>query len=273
MGIAPMKSIVLDRHVVANNLGRELEMNVMGLRLMDLSRDDIYERIWDAIDHNKRIRVINANAYMFNLAWTRPWLRQLFAESEVTFFDGAGAQLAALVLCRRLPRRTTPPEWVENIMTSAAQRNATMYWLGGHPDTVATGMRNLSQKYGVKIAGYHHGYFDIREKSPENEAIIEHINSVKPDMIFLCMGMPRQELWLYENWRRLSVSVAITAGALVDHVAGRVQRPPQWVSNLGLEWFARLCKEPTRLWRRYIIGLPLFGVQILSELIFPRRWR
>jgi N-acetylglucosaminyldiphosphoundecaprenol N-acetyl-beta-D-mannosaminyltransferase len=133
-------------------------------------------------------------------------------------------------------------------------------------------MHNLTQYHGVKIAGHHHGYFDPSEDSSENKAIIEHINSVSPDIIFLCMGMPRQEIWLHQNWQKLNVSVAITAGALVDHVAGRVHRPPRWVSNLGLEWFARLCTEPTRLWRRYIIGLPLFGVQILSELIAPRHW-
>lgn len=273
MAVAELNPTAPNPVVIANDLSRPRDMEVMGLRLMDLSRDDICEKIWEAIDKNQRFRIINANAYMFNLAWTRPWLRQLFADAEVACFDGAGAQLAAFALCRRLPRRTTPPEWMENIIAGLAKRDGSMYWLGGRPEVMETAMHNLSQLNGVKIAGYHHGYFDIDQNSSDNKKLIEHINSVRPDIIFLCMGMPRQELWLHENWRHLNVPVAITAGALIDHVAGRVHRPPPWVSALGLEWFARLCHEPSRLWRRYLIGLPLFGLQIVSELIAPRRWK
>ena len=65
------------------------------------------------------------------------------------------------------------------------------------------------------------------------------------------MGMPLEERWLADHWDRLNVKVAVTAGALVDHVAGRVRRPPRWVANCGLEWAARLAIEPRRLWRRY----------------------
>ena len=70
------------------------------------------------------------------------------------------------------------------------------------------------------------------------------------------MGMPRQERWLWETFDQLQTGVAITAGALVDHAAGRVRRPPRWVANLGVEWLVRLVREPRRLWRRYLLGLP-----------------
>jgi N-acetylglucosaminyldiphosphoundecaprenol N-acetyl-beta-D-mannosaminyltransferase len=81
------------------------------------------------------------------------------------------------------------------------------------------------------------------------------------------MGMPRQERWLWDNWEELGPVVAITAGALVDHAAGRVRRPPRWVANLGVEWLVRLLREPRRLWRRYLLGLPVFGAYLLGYAI------
>jgi N-acetylglucosaminyldiphosphoundecaprenol N-acetyl-beta-D-mannosaminyltransferase len=81
------------------------------------------------------------------------------------------------------------------------------------------------------------------------------------------MGMPLQERWLATHWHALNARVAITAGALVDHAAGRVRRPPRWVANCGLEWAVRLAIEPRRLWRRYLLGLPSFGLAVLSELV------
>jgi N-acetylglucosaminyldiphosphoundecaprenol N-acetyl-beta-D-mannosaminyltransferase len=83
--------------------------------------------------------------------------------------------------------------------------------------------------------------------------------------------MPLQERWLHDHWHLINVPVAITAGALVDHAAGHVRRPPRWVANLGLEWAVRLVIEPKRLWRRYLLGLPVFVACVLTHTI-ARRW-
>jgi hypothetical protein len=112
--------------------------------------------------------------------------------------------------------------------------------------------------------------FDQRPGSADNQALVEHINRAAPDVLFVNMGMPLQEFWLYHHWLLLNVRVAVAAGALVDHAAGHVRRPPQWVANLWLEWAVRLAVEPRRLWRRYLIGLPMFGAVPLREMILRR---
>jgi N-acetylglucosaminyldiphosphoundecaprenol N-acetyl-beta-D-mannosaminyltransferase len=122
-------------------------------------------------------------------------------------------------------------------------------------------------------AGWHHGYFDRTPGSPANEAVIAAINAAHPDLLLLGMGMPVQEAWLDQNWSRLTVPVAITAGALVDHAAGLVSRPPLWVADLGLEWLVRLVIEPRRLWRRYLIGLPQFAWRLAPALLRRRTGR
>ena len=96
--------------------------------------------------------------------------------------------------------------------------------------------------------------------------MLADIERTKPDLLLINMGMPLQERWLSENWTKLDVPVAITAGALVDHMAGLVKRPPLWVANCGLEWLVRLVIEPRRLWRRYLCGLPLFALRCLVSV-------
>jgi N-acetylglucosaminyldiphosphoundecaprenol N-acetyl-beta-D-mannosaminyltransferase len=122
-------------------------------------------------------------------------------------------------------------------------------------------------RYDVVTVGVQHGFFDASSGSAESRAIIARINESRPTVLLVNMGMPRQERWLWDNWQELRPVVAITAGALVDHAAGRVRRPPRWVANLGVEWLVRLVREPRRLWRRYLLGLPVFGVYLLGYAI------
>ena len=244
---------------------------LLGAELDDLSAAEVVAAIFAVLDGGGRARVINANAYMLNLTHETPWLRALFRQSEIAFFDGAGAQLAAQVLTGHRPRRTTPPEWAAEVAAGVAQRNGSVYLLGGAAEAAATAAERLATLTGVRVAGFHHGFFDATPGSPEAEAVLDEINRLRPDVLFLNMGMPRQERWLHDFWDRADVSVAVTAGALVDHLAGRVRRPPRWVADLGFEWLVRLAVEPRRLWRRYVIGLPVFGFRVLREKLLPRR--
>jgi N-acetylglucosaminyldiphosphoundecaprenol N-acetyl-beta-D-mannosaminyltransferase len=244
----------------------------LGAALDDLSAVEIVAEILRVLDCGGRARVINANAYMLNLTFETPWLRDLFRQSEITFFDGAGAQLAAQFLTGRRPRRTTPPEWAAEVAAGVAQRGGSVYLLGGEATAAAAAAARLSSDTSVRVAGYHHGFFDPTPGSAEARAVIDEINRLRPAVLFLNMGMPRQERWLFDYWDQIDVPVAVTAGALVDHLAGRVRRPPRWVADLGLEWLVRLAVEPKRLWRRYVIGLPVFGWRVLGERRKPRQW-
>ena len=240
-------------------------ISVLGAELEDLSADDVVARIFTALDAGTRARVINANAYMLNLTYENVWLQELFKASEITFFDGVGAQLAARVLSGRHPRRTTPPEWVFDIARGVAKRGGSIYMLGGEKAAALKASERLSTATGVRIAGVRDGFFDHARGSNDNAALLAEINAARPDVLFINMGMPRQERWLYDHWDQLDTPVAITAGALVDHLAGRVRRPPKWVADMGLEWLVRLAVEPARLWRRYVLGLPVFGWRVLRE--------
>lgn len=241
-------------------------VELMGLRLHNLHRDRIAAKVAEAAIARRKLLVVNANAHMMVLAQKLPWLRGLFRSADISFCDGAGVQLAARLLKGRGIHRTTPPEWIGTAL-QALGADASIFWLGGEVEVAQTAARRFELLYGVRTAGVQHGFFDTAPGSADTLAVVGRINAARPSILLVNMGMPLQERWLWENWERLPDCVAITAGALVDHAAGRVQRPPRWVANLGVEWLIRLIHEPRRLWRRYLLGLPAFGYYMLRYAV------
>ena len=234
----------------------------MGVRIDDVTEAELVDAVTDAIARRARLDVVNANAHLVNLAQSRPWLIDLFDCAGVAFCDGAGVQLATWLRTGHRPARHTPPQWIHQLGRRLAAKGATVFWLGGDPDAVEAAATRMEATTGLRCVGRHHGFFDMTPGAPANEAVLAAINQAAPDLLLINMGMPRQERWLYDNRARLTVPVVITAGALVDHVAGLVRRPPRWVTDAGLEWLVRLLIEPRRLWRRYLLGLPLFALRL-----------
>lgn len=241
-------------------------IDIMGLRLHNLHRSTIAERVIAAASSRQKILVVNANANLVVLSQTIGWISELFLKADIAFCDGAGVQLAICLLKRRAAHRTTPPEWIGTVLEALGPK-ASIFWLGGSAEAVVKAARNYEERYGVRTAGTQDGFFDMAKDSAENLALVARINRAAPSILLVNMGMPRQERWLWENWDRLQTGVTITGGALVDHAAGHVHRPPRWVANLGIEWLVRLVREPKRLWRRYLLGLPVFGLYVLRYAV------
>ncbi len=246
-----------------------VRFEVMGLSLQNIHRAEIVDRVVHAARAGEKMLLVNANAHCVTLSQTQLWMRELFARADIAFCDGAGVQLATRFLRGFTPHRTTPPEWIGAALDRLGAE-ARIFWLGGAPDVVAAAAAQYAARYGCVTVGTQHGFFDATAGSPESDAIVARINQSRPSVLLVNMGMPRQERWLWDHWHRLQPMVAITAGALVDHAAGRVQRPPRWVANLGVEWLVRLVREPRRLWRRYLLGLPVFGLHVLRYAVRGR---
>ncbi len=240
----------------------------MGLRLDDIHRQVIADEVYHAAKNKKKMLVVNANAHLVVLSQKHVWLRSMFKAADIAFCDGAGVQLAGRILKGRTVHRTTPPEWIGAVLQRLGPEGS-VFWLGGTEAAVASAASAFAARYGVRSAGHQHGYFDASCGSEDTLTIIERINAAKPSILLVNMGMPRQEDWLWSNWGQLEPGVAITAGALVDHAAGLVSRPPGWIARIGMEWLYRLVLEPRRLWRRYLLGLPIFGFYLLKYSLWP----
>ena len=141
-----------------------------------------------------------------------------------------------------------------------------LYLLGGKEGVAKEAGKNIIKTYpNIKILGTHHGYFKgahIGHKDHEEEMkILEEINKLKPDIIFVGLGFPKQETWIHENKYRIDSKVIIGNGGTMDILSGNAKRAPEVFQKLGLEWFYRLIKEPSRIKRQMV--LPKFRLQVL----------
>jgi N-acetylglucosaminyldiphosphoundecaprenol N-acetyl-beta-D-mannosaminyltransferase len=157
----------------------------------------------------------------------------------------------------------TGADWVWGLASLCEAEERSLYLLGADPPLARAAAARLQRWYPrLRIVGSYHGYAELG--SPQNERVIEDINATRPDIVLLGMGTPKQELWAGRYADALDTSVLWTVGALFDYLAGRVPRAPRMLADNGLEWIFRLAIEPHRMWRRYLIGNPVFLSRVLG---------
>ena len=167
--------------------------------------------------------------------------------------DGMPIVLLSRLLRCRLPARVTGADMVPAICRRCAEEGLKVYVLGGDKDAVAEAFAKL----GVKcLAGHDDAFVKLDEQQPE---IVERINAAKPDILFVALGNPKQELWMGRYASKLDVGAMVGIGGTFNFIAGKVKRAPKWMQKSGLEWIYRIIQEPGRLWRRYAYGLVKFS--------------
>lgn len=250
-------------------------VEVLGVRVHDLSREELCARISALIRAGGRGVIANANVNAMNHAWSLKWFREFLNGSHTVFCDGYGVIVGARLLGQRLRHRNTYADLMWSLVGMAQDNGFSLYFLGAAPGVGEAAARRLRGFFpGLRIAGVLHGFFDKAAGGEESERVVAAINACRPDILIVGFGMPIQEKWLRENMARLEVKVAMPGGAVFDYMSGRVRRAPRWMTDHGLEWFGRLLMEPRRLWRRYLIGNPLFILRVLGERAgFVRRDR
>ena len=247
-------------------MSRADRAEVLGVGVDRLTVEDLRSEVGRLAREDERALVLNVNAHALNLCYEDAALRAFFNSAEVVFCDGAGVVLAARIFGGRLPARITYADWAWSLAAFAAAEGFSLFLLGGRPGVAQEAAKRLRERYpDLEISGLHHGYFDHRAGSPENEAVVREIKAARPDILLVGLGMPLQERWLMENREHLVFGVALTGGAVFDYVSGRLRRGPRLLTDNGFEWLARLLVEPRRLWRRYLIGNPLFLSRVLKQ--------
>jgi N-acetylglucosaminyldiphosphoundecaprenol N-acetyl-beta-D-mannosaminyltransferase len=242
------------------------KIDVLGVGVDPLTVEELHEEISRFVENGEHALVLHANVHGLNLAYRNGRLRGLFNRAPIVFCDGSGVMLGARILGRRIPERITYADWTWKLAAFAEERGFSLFFLGARPGVAEKAARRLEYRFPkLRIAGAEHGYFERTLGSPENEAIIKKINAARPDVLLVGFGMPVQEFWLAENWEKVDANVALTGGAVFDYVSGELRRGPRFLTDRGLESVARLMVEPRRLWRRYVIGNPLFLLRVLKQ--------
>lgn len=239
---------------------------ILGVSIDNLSLDQVLDSIQTMIEERQKCVVAYVNIQALNLAHQIPEFRAFINCAGLVFCDGFGVLLAAKLLGQRLEYRFTPPDWFPRLMQICAARGFSVFFLGAAPGVVERlAERYLAEYPGLRVAGTHNGYFDKTPGSTENTALLEQINLSSADILVIGFGMPLQERWLQDNWEQLNIHVALPTGAMFDYLGGVTRRAPRWMTDHGFEWLGRLIIEPRRLWKRYLIGIPLFFARVLRQ--------
>lgn len=227
--------------------------------------ESLFERIVQDTKKPGQHLVHYLNIHVANTAFVQPDLKRILQTSALVYCDGAGIVLGAKMLGQSLPVRLTAADWLPDMLGYFAEAQCSVFLLGGEPSVPESAMAVLDEMVpNHSVIGAHHGFI-LKDAELEN-AVIERINQLKPDILIVGFGTPLQERWIEKNRHRLEVSTIYAIGAVMDFISGKVSRCPRWMGDAGLEWLYRLGTEPSRLLGRYVIGNPWFLGRILLQV-------
>ena len=221
-----------------------------------LTPDEALEVLLGFLDTNKNHLVVTPNPEAVMLAKRNGNLLRVFQNADLALADGIGILLAARWLKLPIPARVTGCDVIMTLLEAA--KGHTCYLLGAAPGVAETAMGNLRQK-GISVIGARDGYFNEETE----KIILGEIRKLKPDILIVGMGMPRQEEWTAAFLHTLPCKITLCLGGTIDIIAGNVRRAPKIMRRLGLEWLYRLMINPSRAKR--MLDLPRFVYAVITE--------
>ncbi len=216
---------------------------------------------------SKQLAFVNADC--LNIAWRDPAYKATLRACDRVFADGIGLRLGGRMLGFELRDNLNGTDLYPLLCEAAAKAGRSLYLLGARPGIAAAAGEAMRSRFpGLLIAGSRDGYFTARDEP----AVVEEINRSGAAILLVALGAPRQEQWIARNRDRLAPLVAMGVGGLFDFYSGRIRRAPPWMREIGMEWVYRLLQEPRRMWRRYIIGNPVFLYRVWLQKRRPERF-
>lgn len=243
------------------------KIEILGVQIDQIKMETAVKRVDKYINahDNKRYMIVTPNAEMIVMAYDNPGFADILNRADLSVPDGAGVVLASHILTLPLEERVAGFDLMGKLLKLAQERDYRVFFLGGKDSVLEKALSKIKNNFpGLKIAGSHHGYLD----PALTFWLIEEINGLDVDILFVGMGVPLQERFLNDNLANLKVKVAMTVGGSFDVLADEVKRAPRWMQTLGLEWLFRLIQEPSRIGR--MMALPRFVLLVFKEYLLAK---
>lgn len=238
-----------------------MRVDVLGVGFDNLTMAEAVERGMELFHLGEARYVVTPNPEIVEACRQDPGVREAVNGAALVLPDGIGVIKGAALLGTPLRERTPGVEFAACLLDRLAGERRSLYLLGGKPGVAELAADKLRERYpGLTIAGTHDGYFQ------EDGPVVEAVRRSGAEAVFVCLGAPKQELWMAKNGAATGARLLCGLGGSLDVFAGTVRRAPAFWCDHGLEWFYRLCKEPRRLGR--MMKLPLFMIHVLQE-----KWR
>lgn len=232
---------------------------------------DLVDQVVVGVQGGKQMLVANHNVNSLVLLQHDEQFRDFYERPDLIFVDGAAVVPLARALGAdvRMKHRVAVLDWLWPMCAEAERRGWRLVHLGGTQEVLDKAAAVIVERHPKLSFQSIHGFFDV-EDPEQNRGIVERLRDLRPDVLLVGMGMPRQERWLHDHLEQVPPCVVITVGGILSFLGEDRPTPPRWLGRLGLEWLYRLATEPRRLWRRYLLE-PLVLVPVLVRAAAVKR--
>ena len=239
-----------------------MKTEILGVRFDDLTQQEAAQQGRQLLEEDKFHYVVTPNPEFLLAAEKDLEFRRVLNAADLVLPDGIGVVYSAKILGTPLKERVPGIEFAEAMLSALNDMGGRLYLLGAKPGVAEEAGRRICARYpALVLCGTHDGYFK------DEQAILPEIAAAKPDLLFVCLGAPKQEKWMARWGQHTGAKLAIGLGGCLDVFAGNVRRAPEQWQKLGLEWAYRLKKEPKRIGR--MAKLPLVLVKAAGQRIRP----
>lgn len=231
----------------------------LGIKVSAITKEEMVEKILEFALTGRQKMITYLNAHCVNVSFTDFEYREILKAADLVYAGGKGVVWASRLLSSGLSERVNILDFFDKLAKRLKDEKVNIYLLGAQQDVVEKASEELKSR-GLIITGFHNGFFH----KTEERNIINEINALKPNILIVGLGIPKQEKWIYRHLNELDVNLCWGVGAVFNNLSGKLKRAPQWMIDYGLEWLYRLYQEPKRLWKRYLFGNLLFIYRILK---------
>lgn len=237
-------------------------LHFWGIDITNTTMAEALDWIELRIAQQQKSQLFFVNPACLNIASTDQAYRDVLQRADRILADGIGLKIGSRLLNQAVKANVNGTDLFPRLCERAASKGYSLFLLGGQPGVAEKTATAMQERYpSLQIAGTRDGFF-TPEQEPE---ILSAINDSGASILLVGFGAPKQELWLARLQQALSPFVCMGVGGLFDYYSGRIPRAPTWLREMGLEWAWRLYQEPLRMWKRYLVGNPLFIYRVLRQ--------
>ena len=229
-------------------------IDFLGIRLNNMTATEILEHIDYCIKRGTPCQVVGLNVDQAIRVIEDEYSHRIFSNAELVFTDGKPIVWMAKWLKRPIVEKVSGPDLMMLLCERAAQKKYKIFLLGCAEGVAANAAKKLENEFpGLECVGTYSPPFGFEKDEEEIEKINIMLRESGADQLFVGMGSPKQDIFIYENMNKYQIPVSYSMGAALDFIGGSVKRAPKWMSDMGLEWFHRMLQNPKRLMKRYLI--------------------
>jgi len=233
-------------------------VEILGIPFAKITQEEALNTLEIFLLREKNHVIVTPNPEGVMQAQRNPAFFDALTTADLSLADGTGILLASKFRNLGLPQRVRGVDTIFALLKRLnSKRDFTAYFLGGTPGTAENAKACMEEKYPrLTVVGFHHGFFSA------DDEILAEINAARPDILLVCTGMPRAEIWATTN-RNVNAHLTMCLGGTLDLMAGNVTLAPAFLRKIGLEWLWRLIRQPQRFWR--MMDIPRFVWRVVLK--------